>query len=325
MSHTSIAIIALSVLVVVAGFLVQIFDANENKLGVKISVWISMILGIALAIFCWISSYDDSNQKDRIEALAQKSDSLSTQIVSLTLKIDTIVSYDTFLVRQNIGLTDSSAQLTKTVKELTIRANRVMNKMNLKSDQEYAVSGDFNLSFSKPITPESEVTLEVGSNTIVNNVKAYKKDVNLRRFCGNINNIDPNFFFRISDSILLIRTKIFDLNQNLIAEVDHNKWRINKNFVSKFNFDNRGFEVFDNQGRIALNVDVLADNKIAVQGIFVDNSHDGALVATSEGAEYVGGIKSSNAAVDINEYLKDHPIRQLFEYTGSKWHGVRRN
>ena len=99
MSHTSIAIIALSVLVVVAGFLVQIFDANENKLGVKISVWISMILGIALAIFCWISSYDDSNQKDRIEALAQKSDSLSTQIVSLTLKIDTIVSYDTFLVR----------------------------------------------------------------------------------------------------------------------------------------------------------------------------------------------------------------------------------
>ena len=67
---------------------------------------------------------------------------------------------------------------------------------------------------------------------------------------------------------MLISLKVFDLKGNLIAEVENNFWRPNRNFTGKFNYDDRGFEVIDNQGNIAVNIEFVGNNQIVINGIF---------------------------------------------------------
>ncbi len=126
-------------------------------------------------------------------------------------------------------------------------------------------------------------------------------------------------FFQIKNNTLLVTMTIYDAQKNLIAEVDSNKWRINKNLVSKFNFDEKGLEIFDNKGRIALSIDILFNNTIQIQGLIENDVQ--VLYLTENGALFT----TPNENEGIVNFLKRDPYRQLFKYTGKKWHGVRNN
>jgi hypothetical protein len=125
----------------------------------------------------------------------------------------------------------------------------------------------------------------------------------------------PFIGFKIKDDRLLVGTKVYNIDGALIAEIEESNWRPNKNFTGKFNYDDRGFEVIDNNGNIVISINMINDYLIQLQGIFSYNRH----VYTYGLASAIDNANRPNFRQEVQESIRNCRIQQLFEYTGKDW------
>ncbi len=276
-----------------------------------------------LSVFAaYYSSVQDQTQKNQILRLGEISNNLGETNVELGNKIKDLQKVNLQVTNRIETLTVNSNLLIEKVNKLSAQTKQIIESMDIKADKEYAKNasaGELELKF-KSIANEKLVFMLGGGHL---------DDANIL-----IGKVRP-FKIGIQNDKLLISTKVYDINDNLIAEIENNKWHLNKNYAGKFNYDKTGFEVIDNQGNIAMSVDVLASNTVAIQGIFPIKSALRIFIAGSYGFT---SVPYSNPAVDkkilqtegmkyddfFNQKVSDVKMKQLFEYTGKDYLGQRK-
>ena len=139
---------------------------------------------------------------------------------------------------------------------------------------------------------------------------------------------------RAENNLLLLSIKVFDIDKNIIGEVTDNNWRPNPNYAPKSNYDDSGFEVFDNKDRIAFNI-TLDGNQLLIHGVFFDSESYEVITACDDathenpyGIPWMDSVTAYEEKMPAKDYMNklanDCPIKQLFDYTGENWIGKRR-
>lgn len=262
----------------------------------------------------------------RSAILAKKiSDSLSAQKERENKKItEKLLKADEYIIKLEKDQTDTTrAVLAKSdslieaqyeINRLTKTSQALINELNSKTDEEFKVTGSFSFSFdSLKNSDQYEVVLGKFKTGSPFNIPELK--VNNCNY-GLINHNNLNI--RIQDCKLVIDAKVYDVERNLIAEVSENSWRINRNFVSKFNYDDKGFEVFDNKGRVALSVDIRRDG-VFVRGILRNSETDDAILVADDKRYPFSYINESSIRDIYKLYSAKDTITPMFLYTGKRW------
>lgn len=132
---------------------------------------------------------------------------------------------------------------------------------------------------------------------------------------------------QIAKNSYFINALIRDLDDNIVVQIVNNNWRIYKNAVSKYNFDDKGFEVFDNTGRIVMSFDFRKDNKSGnITTLFIQGftQYPDGSVGFFPSTNFFDHIKledPSHAA--MRQFYDKSPIEPLFKYFGPDWQHVR--
>lgn len=120
-----------------------------------------------------------------------------------------------------------------------------------------------------------------------------------------------------------VTTDVKDLHSRLLLRVLDNKWRVFRDSVGKYNYDDKGFEVYDKDGHIAFNVNLVdgSTQKIYINGIIPCTSTSLGYYSPSFASDVPFGTPALDKAFD---HLYDSlPIRPLFRYTGKNWQHAR--
>lgn len=306
------------------------FDANRKH---KIATVIlrAGVLTI-LAFILKLSSGDDQNWKNDVTRLQRLDSTLGYEIDSMSYVNHEIDSSTQVMVNSNNQLTSNNLELTKDADLITRKTEKVTQEsksisevLNTKTDQEFEVTGEFDF----PIDSSYSNGLLVNVVTGIPSAGGYTK-AELGNGTYRILSYE-NFQINTSKHKFIITGTIYDLNDNIIVEIQENKWRLNKNSVSKFNYDNNGFEVFDNTGRVAMSLNFVkrgnlpnsGEIEMQVQGIFP-------LSKNREATIWIYGqrrIILPYGTRELNQKIRDtfdlRPVLPLFKYMGMKWRHVR--
>lgn len=196
---------------------------------------------------------------------------------------------------------------------MSYKSHLLINKLDIKTDQEFAVTGNFDFTFDSPLQDNDEILFPLGGMIIAFKVWQLKNDIDFHQ----------PFSFKIINQKLVMSCSIYDLDGRWIAEVENNKWRINKNNTGKFNYDSKGFEVFDNKGRIVLSLDIRQNKNVIMQGVYVSPNNPQVTIMTPTTSHL---LRSTNPSTDpiVLMQIKNAKFEQLFNYTGAFWHSSRK-
>lgn len=276
-------------------------------------------LGFAIILFIGaiatlIQTIDDNEQSDNIEKLSQLDTALSKHIDTL-VTIDTALSNKTNnLSNQSILIGNQNKDLLNTVELLTKESRSLIKSVNeivKHNSEENLQSGELKMNFSKTYNENDDVFVTIGGMTAGNTVKALKNGSGL--FI--IGDKDPISIHFDNKNRILISIDVYDLFGNLIAEINDNNWRPNKNFTGKFNYNDTSFEVINNQGEVAISIDFLQDNRIILKGIFPFKD---AGIIWFCGKRTISDYFAAPYIRLIND-LKNAEINPIFKYTGNDW------
>lgn len=295
-------------------------------------IFLVAISSTVAAIATLFMGTQDAKQKDNIENLGKTNFELGIETKKLSklnndisTKIEQITKANKETSDENLILTKHSNQLIEKADALTKETQKLITKINERAANEAAenlTTGELRMIFKPKFT--NAVSVKIASNTAINTIESMKRGAKMFVF-GKTDPLSINF----DNDKMLISIKVIDLQGKLIAEIENNNWRPNRNFTGKFNYDDTGFEVMDNEGNIALSVDIIGNNQIHVQGIFPLKS-EGIIILAGRAMSTIP-IKSKRAELDIyqnyhmeyDSYLSNAieniSITQLFEYTGKNW------
>jgi len=300
-------------LITISGIITAIatyYDDTEGSKRIKWPVVLIAVAGIVAVIGTFVSSNGDAAQKDNIENLGKENKELNTEIKQLE-ELDTKISkHNEQLGEENKVLTGQSRALIADVKKLTAKSQQLIRTINERTAYEAAenlVSGELKIDF-KPTFHNDEITVILGNDTSTNSMKRLSNGTSRLFSFGSQDPITFNF----AHNKINISSTIFDQEGNLIAEIDANSWRPNKNMICRFNYDNRGLEVIDNKRRIVFNIDIKNDS-LVIQGVFNDSEHKQVWIYGNNG---MNGLDISRQR-EIDNLRTS--IRPLFVYTGKNW------
>lgn len=74
---------------------------------------------------------------------------------------------------------------------------------------------------------------------------------------------------KVKDKQIKVSASVTDYNNELVAEIVDNEWKVNPNKSFDRNYSNDAFEVKDNKGKVVLQIRI-ADNVLQFQGILYD-------------------------------------------------------
>lgn len=312
-----------------------------------------LIVGIVACVASFFSSKQDGEQKNFIQSLGEKNLLLSNQIDSLTKinnsigqlnteigeKIKDLTTENKNLSIDNIELSKQTKTLIEKVETLTAKSQELITKIDKRSkywEEENLLSGELKIDFKLTRTRSVEGRIVKLGNKSFNVSGAYvieeQSKFKVKGYGLSQDNI--NFLYirlDVKTMTTLFNKEIYDLDGNLIAEIENNRWRINRNFIGKFNYDEEGVEIIDNQGKIVFSLNIVDSVSIRVQGIFIDRYfHRGVLIAgylkneffpikTPENIAEI--LKKKNLSYEnaLKEAIERVEFRQLFEYTGNDW------
>lgn len=280
-----------------------------------------LVLTILAAIAAFWANKQDSNQKDRIETLGQTNTDLTEQVRKLSIlnndianNAQKIADRNSELAVKNLQLTTKANELISRVDLLTEQSYELVKKLDTKTDEEFAVSGEFEFSINQGKSIVQIYSIEMGGNLAL--VTYNQRNMSLIHI-GDVCDI------YLRDFKLMVTGKFYDLQRNLIAEIEENRWRVSKTSVSKFNFDENGFEVFDIKGRLVVQFDIRGP-KIKLQGYFAAKSMK-VLTVTDNGGSLDFPYGTDTLNKEVYKYYDKHlNSRSLFIYCGNRWHGIRR-
>jgi len=287
--------------------------------GNKISRYISKnwptlliaIAGIIAVIATFVGSNQDAAQKNNIEKLGRETVKLDTQIMKLDDLNRDISMRNEALAGQNFKLDSESKGLVSQVKGLTEQSQKLIQVINQRIANEAAenlVSGQLHMDF-KP-TFQDSVMIKMGASPYKFSFKSLKNGAS--RLCM-VGQKDP-LQIKTHNKKIQLSLMVYDLQGFLLAEIANNNWRPNKNYVGRFNYDDRGFEVEDNKGNVVVSIDITGDNQLVIQGIFPLKSEGVILVAGVKEFKILQMENPESALIAENVKMKE-----LFEYTGEDW------
>ncbi|TWJ02443.1 hypothetical protein JN11_01416 [Mucilaginibacter frigoritolerans] len=301
-----------------------------NYISKNLPILIVVIGTIAALIANAYKSSKDASQSDNIERLGNETQKLSALNRDISIKIQQITTANKQTSDENLALNQKSKELIIEVQKLTIETQKLIAKVDERTAYEAAEnlqSGELHLDFSQAFT--DKISFRIGGNTFSNPLKNFKMGAKIFQFADK----DP-ISIGFDHSKILISMKVFDLKGNLIAEIENNFWRPNRNFTGKFNYDDHGFEVMDNEGNIAVSIDITGTNQLDIQGVFPIKEQKIIIFAGQQMNILAFKNPDIEAQVQarhhisyddyLNQILHDLRIRQIFEYTGKNWLHKRR-
>ena len=290
------------------------------------------IAGIFALLATFFSTTQDSQQKNNIEQLGFKNKELSEEVKKLgtinntiSTRIEEITTANKKTVDENLLLSRQSRELISEVQKLTGETKtlvKLVNERTAYAAAENLQSGELHITFEP--TFQNIISGTIGGMTSTSTIENINKGNSLFKIGGK----DP-LSMKFDHKKMLISMRVFDLEGHLIAEVENNYWRPNKNFTGKMNYDDKGFEVIDNMGNIAVSIDIVGNNQIIIQGIFPMQTEK-TLIIAGKGSELIRLINTEDEAEKFGQTLKSYNLivkskienvqmRQLFEYTGKNW------
>lgn len=296
-----VSILIYTVLGSLATFFVTYFTLFTDKKKITVNAVILMIFTIVLASYNYDLGVQTQKEEDDIR------DSVNQNNVLTRLDAD-IDSKTQLLVRQNDSLTDSVHKLLQKVDAITSSTKKETSE----EIAENALTGKLDFHLKKKLRDDEEVALVYGTVVMGQSVK-------------NLKSKNPPRFFRIGDADygtarivnnrLLLTMKVYDFYGNWILDIQDNNWVRNKNNTGAFNYNDTSFEVLDNFGNIALNVDFRNNNVIYIQGYILTT--DG-LLAIGDGIENIPRAQIKTKS-DISALLIRAGVKQIFFHTGDNW------
>lgn len=295
---------------------------------------IILLITIAAAIAAYWSNKENNDQLNRLEKYDTLNNQLSKEIKHLstlnnliTGRVDVIVSENKALTEHNIILTDKANTLIQEVEKLTLASNELINKINVRAQNtsdENALTGEFDIAYDTPLGDEEILRVIAGTLKTGNPVARFKYPERYPYPPGNVSLDGEHDLIPLSfvNGKLKFSTKIYDLDGDWIADIDNNVWQRNPNNTGRFNYDAKGFEVIDKRGFVALSVDLLTRTDISIHGYLVERRVGGIFVMGEKGQKTISVYAP---LVDKIKLLESLQVRQLFEYSGKKWLGKRKN
>lgn len=312
-----------------------------------------LVVGIIACFASFFSSKQDSEQKDFIQSLGSNNLLLSEQIDSITKinnsigqlnteiaqKIKDLVIENKSLSIDNIELSKQTKKLIQKVDNLTEKSQEIITTIDKRSkywEEENLLSGELKIDFKLTRTWALEGRIVKLGNRSFNvsgaNVIEAQSRSRVKGYDFNQDNI--NFLYirlDVKTMTTLFNKEIYDIDRNLIAEIENNRWRINKNFIGKFNYDEKGVEIIDNQGKIVFSLDIIDSVSIRIQGIFIDRNFNKGILIAGHLSNEIFPIKTPESMAEIldkkklsyenafKEAVERVQFKQLFQYTGNNW------
>jgi hypothetical protein len=293
-----------------------------------------LIAGAGASVATYVSTHRDQEQKDNIENLGKENVRLSKAIEkldtinnSISTKIEQITTGNTKILNQNVELSQQSRDLITKVHELTDQTKKLIDTINKRAayeSEENAITGELQFKGSPIFKEDDPISIVFGGMTMGNSLKLWK---NGAKALG-VNGKNP-LKMEVEGNKILFSLNVYDIDGNLVAEIDKNNWRPNKNFTGKFNYDNSSFEVVDNKGRLAINIQY-SGKDIIINGMFPFTNDGIIFLAGSEGTEgfpmHVPGHdqipykgKQVNYFQLLDSEIERLGIKKIFKYTGKNW------
>lgn len=312
------------------------------------AAFILFLITIAAGFVAYYSTVKNNQQTDNIQELGKKTKelgelnkSIGQRVEIITTESKRITEENKDLSKKNIELSEQTKSLISEVQHLTEKSKILIDKIEAtttKNAKENLQSGGIKLII-KPFYKENDtVRFLFGRSNWSNNISRIKE--NLIKFPDAGSRLGMGTFpvvkFKLdNNNKILFSVQVYDLDDNLIVEVKDNYWWYNKNFISKYNYDDTGFEVLDNKGHIVISIDVLDNNTIRFQGIFADlKSEFCSLIGQSDMSYFNKKTKlgiglNPNVNIKTNEALEKEieklNFKRLFKYSGKDWLGMRNN
>ena len=285
-----------------------------------------LIAGICASFATYKSGAADQEQKDTIQKLGEKNKDLNELLIKLnilnnniTSNVQDLVKTNNKLSETNIVLATESQALIEEVKTLSEKSQQIISTVDKRTEVETAQNlqtGTLDMVFDNIVKDDDNVRVKFGGTIMGNTVKDLKSGKAKLILSGNKDLLSLKFD---NNNRMLFSLRIFDIDNNLIAEIENNSWRPNKNFTGKFNYDNRGFEVIDNKGNVAIRVNVIANNTIDIQGVFPMKEENIVFICGENMLQPISFPVSEEKRKSYNELIKEINIKPLFRYTGANW------
>lgn len=186
--------------------------------------------------------------------------------------------------------------------------------------RELATSGTFNFPIDSSVTNSAELVSLLGSMMF----GFYDVPLSIRSYLHPMDT-ECNFNVKIYQYNFLVSANVYDLHGDLVFQVNDNKWRIFRDDVRKYNYDAKGFEVYDKSDQIVMSIDfrpILGEPAVVVQAVLpCTASILGYYPSTNFLSNIPYGTPALNRAFD---HLYDSiPIQPMFRYTGKDWQHSR--
>jgi hypothetical protein len=294
------SILIYSILAAIATFLIGYYTTLKDDKKVIFSALVLVVLAYFLAYANYKAGEDAQAQSDRIEG--------SINVATKIAKLDTVIDNKTqYLVLKNDSLTDSIHKLIQKVDIITSS----MHKETSEEIAENALTGKLDFHLKRKLSDKENVAIVFGGNPLIQNVKRLKSD-NPPHFLA-INSKDYGTVKIINDRILLT-IKVFDFTGKWILEIKDNYWVRNRNNTGAFNYNDTSFEILDNYGNVALNLDLRNNNLIFIQG-YVPGG--GGIIAFGDSMSQLAINAQTNSRV-ISDFLGS-VVTQIFYHAGPNW------
>lgn len=283
------------------------------------------ILAAGAAYWSTIENNDQLNRMEKYDTLSiklsEEIQELSNLNNSIAKRIDTIVTENLTLTEQNFNLIHRSNELIGKVEHLTKASNELIKKVDIrteKSSAENAVTGILDFENKIPFKNDEKLIFKVGGNKMGFMVKRFT----VLPLPGLIQIGDKNIIpIKVEDGKIKISIVVLDLDGKVLIDIKDNVWVRSLNNGSKFNYDSTGVEVIDNQGFVALSINMDSRTEVSIQGYFLERITGSLLVYGDKGI-YPISVNSSKR--DIIRVIQEAEIRGLFEYPAHNWIGKRK-
>ena len=189
-------------------------------------------------------------------------------------------------------------------------SNTLIAKVDKSTEREFAqnaIQGHLALELNKSYKDDDFITIKFGQMTFGKTVRQFREWGSGSGIISTGESIPIRL--DIIGNKLLLNFVVFDIYGRWIAEIENNYWRRNPTTIGKFNYDKKGFEVIDN---------------LEIQGMLLLHEEGKILFGGSKGGRMFMTIKDGNYIQEAIGIYNSIGVRQLFEYTGEQWIGVRK-
>lgn len=321
------------------------WEQYKRKLA-KIYAFLIAIVGITSSFCSYFLALQDAEDITDIKNFGEANIKLNNATIELnsqTLKLSNInkeliennnklsetnnqiATKNTLLINESKEIIDHTSQISNQINEISKQSASVLNIIDKKTDDEFAVTGTFSLKTTVDLNKSGGVNFKVGTNIFNYSLEELSKPLPISSVFNKITKLNSGFeniSIRYSNNNIYLSGTIYDINKNIIVELVDNKWRVNKTFIYKFNFDDHGIELFNHLGQVVFSLDINERNQVQIQGISYNHDLNVVGISTTSGLVILN-LLENNFHTRLDDALYKHKFMPIFEYTGNVWRRVR--